>query len=263
MTNQKNIFTRTELLIGREALKAIREQRVILFGVGGVGSWCAESLIRSGIMHLTLVDSDRVCITNVNRQLMATSKTVGEVKVDILKQRLLDINPDAQIEAIETIYSHENAHTFQLSSYDFIIDAIDSLSNKVNLIRTATNTSATLISSMGAALKLDPTRIKVADFWKVKGCPLAAALRKRIRKGEKLKKNFLCVYSDEILPNIGQAYSSEKAGAGLPPSPDIQGWNARKAQINGTMAHVTASFGFMMAGLVIQNILQKSGFGKQ
>ena len=166
---EKGIFQRTELLLGKSFIEKAAEKRVIIFGIGGVGSWCAESLVRSGIRQLTIVDSDRVCVTNVNRQLMATTKTVGQVKTDILRDRLLEINPKAQINAVQKIYSPETSESFELESYDFIIDAIDSLSNKVHLIQTATKTDATFFSSMGAALKMDPTRIKVAEFWKVAG----------------------------------------------------------------------------------------------
>ena len=137
----------------------IASTRVIIFGVGGVGSWCAESLVRSGIMHITIVDSDRVCASNINRQLMATTKTVGMVKVDVLKERLLEINPAAQITALQQIYCAETSDSFQLNSFDYIIDAIDSLENKADLIRTATKTSAVLFSSMGAALKMNPLRL--------------------------------------------------------------------------------------------------------
>jgi tRNA A37 threonylcarbamoyladenosine dehydratase len=179
---EKGIFQRTELLLGKSFVEKAAEKKVIIFGIGGVGSWCAESLIRSGIVHLTIVDSDRVCVTNINRQLMATTKTVGKVKTDVLKNRLLEINPKAVITDLQKIYSKETADFFDLDSYDFIIDAIDSFSNKIYLIQEATKSKATLFSSMGAALKMDPTRIKVAEFWKVDGCPLGAALRKRIRQ---------------------------------------------------------------------------------
>ena len=158
------IFRRSELLLGDEAMCRIGEKRVIIFGVGGVGSWCAESLVRSGIKHLTIVDSDRVCITNINRQLMATSKTVGQVKVEALKERLLSINPSAEITALQQIFTAETAESFDIGSYDYIIDAIDSLKDKTLLILMATQTDAKFFSSMGAALKLDPTRIKIAEF---------------------------------------------------------------------------------------------------
>ena len=160
-------------------MEHIASVSVIIFGVGGVGSWCAESLVRSGVRHLTIVDSDTICITNVNRQLMATTSTVGQVKVDVMKRRLLDINPEAEIEAICGVYSEETADQYDLDSYDYVIDAIDSLRDKACLILRATQSTATFFSSMGAALKMDPTKIDVAEFWKVKGCPLAAALRRK------------------------------------------------------------------------------------
>ena len=142
------IFRRSELLLGDEAMQLIGSKRVIIFGVGGVGSWCAESLILSGIRHLTIVDSDRVCITNINRQLMATTKTVGQVKVDVLKDRLLSINPKAEITALQKIFTEETAQSFDIGSYDYIIDAIDSLKDKALLIMMATRTKSRFFSSM-------------------------------------------------------------------------------------------------------------------
>lgn len=259
---EKGILKRTELLLGDRIMDSMANARVIIFGVGGVGSWCAESLIRSGIRYLTIVDSDRVCVTNINRQLMATTKTVGEVKVEVLKQRLLEINPTAEITAIQDIYNAEKSETYHLDSYNYIIDAIDSLENKVHLIRTATKTDAKFYSSMGAALKMDPTKIKVAEFWKVKGCPLGAALRRKMKKGERPAKKFLCIYSEEVLENKGANSSCgtekclcPKAASG-PGNPDLVNheWCSMKAQINGTLAHITAIFGFTLAGLVIQDI---------
>ena len=161
---ERGIFNRAQLLLGSDAMERLGKIRVIIFGVGGVGSWCAESLVRSGISHLTVVDSDRVCITNINRQLMATVKTVGQVKVEALKERLLTINPMAEIDARQQIFSEETANSFCLESYDYIIDAIDSLKDKRLLIEMACQTKAVFFSSMGAALKMDPTRIKVAEF---------------------------------------------------------------------------------------------------
>ncbi len=246
MNLRNDIFGRTLLLVGEEALDRLQHTKVILFGVGGVGSWCAESLIRSGIGHLTIVDSDSVCASNINRQLMATTKTVGQSKVDVLKARLLDINPEAEIVAMQTIYDEASSASFRLNDYDYIIDAIDSLENKIHLIRTATRTKAVFFSSMGAALKLDPTKIQVAEFWKVKGCPLAAAIRRRIKKGELPAKKFFCVYSEEVIDNQG----SEK------PNPkDITSdtWSSKKAQINGTVPHITAIFGFTLAGMLLKD----------
>ncbi len=240
------LFARTELLVGSAAMERIAASRVILFGVGGVGSWCAEALIRSGIMHLTLVDSDRVATANINRQLPATTLTVGELKVEVMKRRLLEINPEAQINTLPIIYNDETSESFHLEQYDYIIDAIDSLSHKVHLLVHASRTGAILFSSMGAALKMDPQQIRVGEFWKVRGCKLASALRQRMRKNEKPEKPFLCVYSEELLSNKGEEAL---------PDADEHG-SFRKAQTNGTMVQVTAVFGFTLSGLVIQDIVR-------
>ena len=265
MTLTQAIFRRSELLLGNEAMERISSKSVIIFGVGGVGSWCAESLVRSGIRRLTIVDSDRVCITNINRQLMATSKTVGRVKVDALKERLLSINPTAEITALQQIFTAETADSFNIGSYDYIIDAIDSLKDKTLLILMATQIQAKFFSSMGAALKLDPTRIKTAEFWKVQGDPLARALRKRFKRdGQYPKHKFQCVYSDELLENKGHnaicgteqcMCPKAKIGPGAPTLLNHE-WCSSKAQINGTLAHITAIFGFMLAGLVIQDAVE-------
>ena len=273
MALEQAIFRRAELLLGDEAMSCIAEKRVIIFGVGGVGSWCAESLVRSGIKHLTIVDSDRVCITNINRQLMATSKTIGQVKVDALKERLLSINPSADITALQQIFTAETADSFNIGSYDYIIDAIDSLKDKALLILMATSLpssrgdkrGAQFFSSMGAALKLDPTRIKIAEFWKVNGDPLARALRKRFKRdGQYPKRKFQCVYSDELLVNKGHNATcgteqcmcpKAKNGPGDPSLLNHE-WCSSKAQINGTLAHITAIFGFMLAGMVVQDAIK-------
>ena len=266
MRTKKGIFQRTELLFGKEKMDEIAGKKVIILGIGGVGSWCAESLIRSGIHFLTIVDSDRVCITNINRQLHATMNTVGEVKTEALKNRLLEINPEAEITTIQKIYCKENYEQFNLESYDYIIDAIDSLGNKVHLIRMATRCSGVLFSSMGASLKIDPTQIRVAEFWKVQGCPFGSKIRKYIRKGELPAKPFLCVYSEEVLENRGTGASCGTAmclcpkiknGVGDPELDDHE-WCSQKAVINGTIAHITAIYGFTLAGLVMQHIYNQT-----
>ena len=234
------IFRRTELLLGEDALKQLSEKRVIIFGVGGVGSWCAESLIRTGIQQLTIVDSDRVCITNIN----------------------LSINPRAEITALQQIFTAETAESFNIGNYDYVIDAIDSLKDKVLLIQMATEAGVCFFSSMGAALKMDPTRIKVAEFWKIQGDPLARALRRRFKRdGHFPKRKFLCVYSDELLQNKGHNATCGTSQCVCPKAQEGPGdpslvnheWCSSKAQINGTLAHITAIFGFMLAGLVIQD----------
>lgn len=276
----KAILRRSELLMGADVMERIADKRVIIFGVGGVGSWCAESLIRSGITRLTIVDSDRVCITNINRQLMATTRTVGRVKTDVLRERLLDINPNAHITAIQGIYSAETREQYHIEQYDYVIDAIDSLKDKADLILSTTRLrGVTLFSSMGAALKMDPTRIHVAEFWKVTGDPLARALRQRFKRDKQFPAHrFLCVYSDELLTNRGVNHSCgtehcmcpkvsearirelQQTDAGGTASPlgkaDLVNheWCTSKAQINGTVAHITAIFGFTLAAQVIRDI---------
>ena len=226
-------------------MKEIARKRVIVFGVGGVGSWCAEGLVRSGICRLTIVDSDCVSETNINRQLMATTLTIGMPKVEVLKTRLLEINPNAEITAIEGVYNEENAESFHIEEYDYVIDAIDSLKDKAHLILNATGKGVKLYSSMGAALKLDTMKIKVSEFWDVKGCPLGAALRRRFKKDKNFpKRKFKCVYSDELFENRGQdTYVDEN-----------NTWDAKKAQINGSLVHITSVFGFTLCGLVIQDV---------
>jgi len=223
------MFQRAEQLLGTDAMKRIGAQRVIIFGVGGVGSWCAEALVRTGVKHLTLVDFDRVDVTNINRQLMATQQTIGQVKVEALRERLLTINPQAEITALCKLFDEESAPTFALDNYDFIIDAIDSLKDKALLIELACQTKAKFFSSMGAALKLDPTRVQVAEFWKVKGDPLARALRNRFKKQQRFpKRKFKCVFSDEPACQVGE--------------------------VKGSLVQITAVFGMTLASLVIQEI---------
>ena len=243
----KEILNRSELLLGAGAMERLASVRVILFGVGGVGSWCAEGLVRSGVTHLTLVDADDVAPTNINRQRMATVSTVGRPKVDVLKEMLLDIQPSAEITAIRARFTDAGADAFALDTYDYIIDAIDALKDKAALILRATATPATFFSSMGAACKIDPTQIRVASFWDVRGCPLGSMLRKKLRKAGTLPaKDFLCVYSEELLPNRG-------TDTALPEELKFD-----KAAHNGSLVTVTAPFGFTLASLVIRDIYERA-----
>ena len=232
-------FSRVERLVGPDGLAKLGKSRVILFGVGGVGGWCAESLVRSGIGHLTIVDPDCVDESNINRQLPATSSTVGLPKVEVLRERLLDINPNCEVIALQKRY--EAGVTWGLEGYDIIIDAIDSLKDKAALILEASAAPGTFFSSMGAACKIDPTKVRVAEFFSVRGCPLGSALRKKLRQAKTLPaKPFLCVYDEEVLPNLGP---EQDPGPG-------------KAVANGTLAPVTGIFGFTLAGLALKEMLK-------
>ena len=246
MTYNHDIFQRTELLVGAEAVERIARARVIIFGVGGVGSWCAETLVRSGIHHLTMVDGDTVVASNINRQLMATTATIGQPKVEVLRERLKLINPDAEIQAVCGRYNTETADCFRLEQYDYVIDAIDSLKDKALLINRVTRLQGVqLFSSMGAARKIDPTKIRVTEFWKVAGDPLARTLRQKFKQlGEYPERKFLCVYSDEVVES-----RKSKAESNLAES--------QEPRVNGTMAHITVIFGNMLASLVLKDILNQ------
>ena len=261
------IFNRVQLLVGLDAIEKLGNSKVIIFGVGGVGSWCAESLVRSGVKHITIVDSDRVCITNINRQLMATTATIGQVKVEALRQHLLLINPNAEITAIQQIFCKETADSFNLDSYDYIVDCIDSLKDKVDLILQSTRTKARFFSSMGAALKINPTKIRVAEFWKVQGCPLARELRRRFKRSKNFpSKKFKCVFSEELLENKGKNRSCGTQNCMCPKNISGPGetklvnheWCSSKAQINGSLMHITAMFGLMLGGMIIDDIVSSN-----
>lgn len=243
LKNTVEIDSRTKRLVGAEGMDRLRQLKIAVFGVGGVGSWCAESLVRTGIGHITIIDPDCVAISNINRQLMATLDSVGRPKVEILKERFASINPDCEVTALQTRFTAEKAADFDLSQYDCIIDAIDSLEDKAQLILASTRTRSLFLSSMGAALKMDPTRIKVAEFWDVKGCPLARALRNKFKRRDIMpSKKFKCVFSDELLPNLGQIPDEEL--------------KFDKVAYNGSLCHITAIFGFTLAGLAINTLLK-------
>lgn len=249
--NADGIFNRVARLTGLDGLAALRLARVIVFGLGGVGSWTAEALVRSGITDITIVDADRVAVSNINRQMPATVSTVGRVKTDVVMERLLDINPDARVTAVHGYYNAETAGNYYLAEYDYVVDAIDSLADKALLILNATSAgpSVKLFSSMGAALKMDPSRISVDEFWKVSGCPLAAALRRRFKKsGQFPRRKFKCVYSPELLRNDQDASMMDDNSGAM---------TFNKAVVNGALVHITAIFGFTLASLVIRDILSR------
>ena len=222
------MFTRTTQLIGEDGFRALQNARVILFGVGGVGGWCAETLLRTGIGHLTLVDFDKVDTTNLNRQVVATHDNIGQSKVIEMQKRLLSICPDADVEAIERQYNAETAASFDLAQYDIVVDAIDMVDCKALLLYNATHAGCKVFSSMGAGRKTDPQKIRTAEFWKVQGCPLARALRTRIKKEKLLPASKIqCVYSEEI------------------------------AGDQGTLAPVVGVFGMTLAAMVVEELIKE------
>ncbi|MDR3342659.1 MAG: tRNA threonylcarbamoyladenosine dehydratase [Treponema sp.] len=258
------LFQRLSLITGATVMDALSHTKVIVFGVGGVGSWCAEALARSGIGNLAIVDSDTLCVTNINRQVQATSRTIGHAKVAVLKTRLEEINPECRVTAFGKVFSRETAALFGIEDADYIIDAIDSLTHKLDLIEYAYHAGVGLYASMGMAQKLDPTQLKTADIWETQGCPLARLVRSGLRK-RGFQGHFTVVYSAERLPlheEIGVACGS--AQCLCPARTSCEGeaasgddpveWCSSKKVINGSAVPVTASAGMILASLVIRDI---------
>ncbi len=247
-------FHRAELLLGETAMQAIADAKVILFGVGGVGSWCAEALLRTGFQQLTMVDPDIVCPTNINRQRQATPATVGLPKVEEMRRRLLDINPTATIVARQEMYDQTTCGQFDLAGYDYVLDAIDTLRNKLLLLARCQAAGVTVFSSMGAGAKLDPTQIRVAPLAKTRHCPLARLVRKGLRRLA-VGTDFLCVYSEE-LPGENRGHTFCGSDCCACPAHQQHNLCRAKAKINGTLVQLTAPFGFTLASLVVQDLLR-------
>lgn len=245
----EEIFGRTALVAGDDMMRLMADTRILVVGVGGVGSWAVEALVRSGIGHITIVDNDVVAVSNINRQLPADTTTIGRPKVEVLAMRMLAINPELDITAVNGAYTPENADEYELDSYDYVIDAIDTIRCKIELIARTCRSKAVLYSSMGAARKLHASLISTAEFRKVQGCPLARALRQRMkREGIMPERKFMCVYSPEVIPNRKEADTSAASDA----------WSGSKACINGTFAHTTAIFGMTLAGLVVEDLYRRA-----
>ena len=233
-----DIFSRTEILLGKEAVEKLKNAHVAVFGIGGVGGHTAEALIRSGVGKLTIVDNDTVSITNINRQIIALHSTVGMFKTDVAKARFLDINPDADIRAINAFYTPENADMFDFTQFDYVVDAIDTVKGKIGLVMQANEANVPIICSMGAGNKIDPTRFVVSDIYKTSVCPLARVMRTELKKRgiKKLK----VVYSTE--PPVSHSDSDEE----LP---------ASRRQIPGSCAFVPSVVGLIIAGEVVKEIV--------
>jgi tRNA A37 threonylcarbamoyladenosine dehydratase len=238
-----NAFSRTELLIGKEAMERLKRSAVAVFGIGGVGSFAAEALARCGIGRIALFDSDKICLTNINRQLIATRKTIGRGKADVMRERILDINPDCAVEIYECFYTAANASEYDLSRYDHIVDAIDTVSSKLTLIEEAGKVNVPVISCMGAGNKLDPTRFEVADIYDTSVCPLAKVMRRELKKrGIRALK---VVYSREeaIVPRETEENGCQNS-CGCPP----------RRQAPGSIAFVPSVAGLILAAEVVRDL---------
>ena len=232
-------FKRTEALIGSDAVEKLHDSRVAIFGIGGVGGYVTEALARSGVGHFLLVDSDNVDITNINRQIIALSSTVGKSKVSVMKDRIMDINNDAEVEVRECFYLPENADEFDFSKYDYIVDAVDTVTAKINIITKAKECNVDVISAMGAGNKLDPTAFKVADISKTKVCPLAKVMRYELKK--RGIKDVKVVYSEEEPITSGIEADGESKRRSTPAS----------------IAFTPSVMGLIMASEVIKDLIKK------
>lgn len=246
-----NQFSRTELLLGHDNMEKLKNARVAVFGVGGVGGFTVEALARSGVGTLDLIDDDKVCLTNINRQIIATRKTIGQYKVDVAKERILDINPDAVVNTYKTFFMPDTADEFDFSAYDYVVDAIDTVTGKIILVEAAQKAGTPIISSMGAGNKLDPTAFEVADIYKTSVCPLAKVMRRELKK-RGIKKLKVVYSKEKALTPIDDTANSCRSHCICPPG------SARtctqRRQIPGSTAFVPSVVGLIIAGEVIKDL---------
>lgn len=255
----QNQFSRTELLLGKEAMERLSSARVAVFGVGGVGGYVVEALVRSGVGAIDIIDNDKVCLTNLNRQIIATMSTVGQYKVDVMRDRILDINPECQVHVHKCFYLPETQEQFDFTQYDYVVDAIDTVTGKIALVMHAKESGVPIISSMGAGNKLNPAAFEVADIYKTSVDPLARVMRRELKKRgvEKLK----VVYSKEepltpILPENEtcdeDAPGMDNAEAGI----NAQEFKAAKRRATpGSTAFVPSVAGLLIASEVIKDLI--------
>ena len=246
-----NQFSRTQLLLGVEAMEKLKGARVAVFGIGGVGGYVCEGLVRSGVGAFDLVDDDKVCLTNLNRQIIATRKTVGKYKVDVMRERMLEINPDCDVRVHKCFYLPETAAEFNFSDYDYVVDAVDTVTAKVTLVLEAQKAGVPIISCMGAGNKLDPSRFRVADIYKTQGCPLARVMRTALRK--RGVKKLKVVYSDEIPTRPIEDMSISCRSHCICP-PGAKHTCTERRDIPGSTAFVPSVAGLIIAGEVVKDL---------
>ena len=248
-------FSRTELLLGKEGMERLKNARVAVFGVGGVGGYVCEALVRSGVGSFDLIDDDKVCLTNLNRQIIATRKTVGKYKTDVMKERILEINPDAEVRVHKCFFLPENADQFPFEEYDYIVDAVDTVTAKIALVMKAKELNIPIISSMGAGNKLDGSQFRVADIYKTKVCPLAKVMRRELKK--RGIKELKVVYSEEMptRPLEDMAISC-KTNCICPPGAEHK--CTQRRDIPGSVAFVPSVAGLIMAGEVVKDLCNRN-----
>ena len=246
-----NQFSRTELLLGKDGIEKLKNSRVAVFGIGGVGGYTVEALVRSGLGEIDLIDDDKVCLTNINRQIYATRSSVGKYKVDVAEERILDINPQVIVHKYKTFYTPQTADEFDFSKYDYIVDAIDTVVGKLEIVERATKLKIPVISSMGAGNKLNPAMFEVSDIFKTSVCPLAKVMRQELKK-RKIKK-LKVVYSKEVpLKPIEDSAVSCRSHCIYPPGTVRKCTNRR--QIPGSTAFVPSVVGLIIASEVVKDL---------
>ena len=245
-------FSRTELLLGKEGMERLKNARVAVFGVGGVGGYVCEALVRSGVGAFDLIDDDKVCLTNINRQIIATRSTVGKYKVDVMKERMLDINPDVKVQTYKCFFLPENADDFPFAEYDYVVDAVDTVTAKIELVMKCQSMGVPIISSMGAGNKLDASAFQVADIYKTKMCPLAKVMRRELKK--RGVKKLKVVYSEEkpTRPIEDMAISC-RTHCICPPGAAHKCTERR--DIPGSVAFVPSVAGLIAAGEVVKDLV--------
>ena len=234
-----SIFLRTEMLLGPDGMQRLQNSRVAVFGVGGVGGYAVEALARSGIESIDFFDNDIICESNLNRQIIATTKTIGMYKVDAMKQRILDINPGAKINAFKVFYTPENSSLYPIDKYDYVIDAIDTVTSKIHLICECYRANVPIMSAMGAGNKLNAAMLEVEDIYKTSGCPLARVMRKELKS--------------RGIKHLKAVYSKEPAMTPLP----LEENNGLRRQTPGSTAFVPCAAGLIIAGEVVKDIALK------
>ncbi len=246
-----NQFSRTQLLLGGDAIQKLADSRVAVFGVGGVGGYVCEALVRSGVGHFDLIDDDKVCLTNLNRQIIATRKTVGKYKAEVMSERMHEINPDVDVRIHKCFFLPENADDFPFDEYDYIVDAVDTVTAKIELIMRAKALGVPVISAMGAGNKLDADRLKIADIYETKVCPLARVMRYELRK--RGVKKLKVVYSDETPVRPLEDMSISCRSHCICP-PGAQHKCTERRDIPGSVAFVPAVAGLLIAGEITKDI---------
>lgn len=248
--NMSEQFVRTEFLIGQKGIEALNKAKVAVFGVGGVGGYVCEALVRSGVGAFELIDSDTVCESNLNRQIIATRKTIGQYKVDVMKERMLDINPDVDVKVYKCFFLPENADEFPFEEYDYVVDAVDTVTAKIELVMRARQYNVPIISAMGAGNKLDASRFKVADIYETSICPLARVMRRELKKRN--VDSLKVVYSDEKPITPMQDFG--KNGQGDIDETKEQGRDAGRRAIPGSTAYVPSVSGLLIAGEIVKDL---------